>query len=100
MKNSDKMWSTGEGNGNTLQYSYHKNPMNRMQTQKDITLEDEPPGQKVSEGVGRYAIREEWRAITNSSRKNEAARPSGNNSQLWICLMVKVESSAVKYSVS
>ena len=61
-----------------------------------MTLEDE---HTRLEGV-HYATGEEWRAITNSSRKNEAARPSGNNSQLWICLMVKVESSAVKYSVS
>ena len=100
MKSSDKMWSTGEGNGNTLQYSYHKNPMNRMQTQKDITLEDEPPGQKVSEGVGRYAIREEWRAITNSSRKNEGADKSGNDTQLWVCLVMKVKSDAVKKNIA
>ena len=34
VKNSDKMWSIGEGNGNPLQYSYLDNPMNR-----DITLQ-------------------------------------------------------------
>ena len=36
-----------------------------------MTLEDEP---LRSEGVI-YATGEEWRAITNSSRKNEAAGP-------------------------
>ena len=34
VKNSDKMWSIGEGNGNPLQYSCLDNPMNR-----DITLQ-------------------------------------------------------------
>ena len=28
VESSDKMWSTGEGNGKTLLYSYFKNPMN------------------------------------------------------------------------
>ena len=70
--------------------------MDGMKRQKNKTAEDELPR---LEGI-QYATGEERRAVTNSSRKNEAARPSGNNSQLWICLMVKVESSAVKYSVS
>ena len=46
-----------------------KNPRNSTKRQKDMTLEDEPPG---SEGV-QYATEEEWRAITNSAGKNEAA---------------------------
>ena len=36
-----------------------------------MTPEDEPPG---SEGV-QYSTDEEWRTITNSSIKNETARP-------------------------
>ena len=43
--------------------------MNSMKRQKDITLENESLG---SEGV-QYATGEEQRAITNSSRKKEAA---------------------------
>ena len=69
VKSSDKMWSTGEGNGIPLQYSCLANPMSSMKRQKDIMPEDEPPR---SEGV-QYATREEWRVITNSSNKNEAA---------------------------
>ena len=65
------MWSTGGGNGKPLQYSGHKNPMNCIKRQKDITLKVEPPG---LEGV-QYATEEEWRTITNTSRKNEAAGP-------------------------
>ena len=62
------MWSTGEGNGKPLQYSYLKNLMNSMKRQKDRTLEDELP-----RSVGaQYATGEERR---NSSRKNEDMEP-------------------------
>ena len=38
MESSDKTRSTGEGNGNSLQYSCLENPMNSMKSQKDMTL--------------------------------------------------------------
>ena len=41
---------------------------------KDMTPEDEP---SRSEGA-QYATGEEWRAITNSSRKNDVAGPKEN----------------------
>ena len=41
--------------------------MNSMKRQKEIAPEDEP---SRSEGA-QYATGEEWRAITNSSRKKE-----------------------------
>ena len=41
VESSDKMWSTGEGNGKPLQYSCLENPMNYMKRQKDRTLKDE-----------------------------------------------------------
>ena len=44
--------------------------MDSMKRQKCMTMEDEPPR---SEGV-QYTTGEEQRAVTNSSRKNEAAR--------------------------
>ena len=43
VENSDKTWSTGEGNGKPLQYSSLENPMNSMKGQKDRTLKDELP---------------------------------------------------------
>ena len=46
-------------------------PMNSMIRKKDMTLEDEPAR---SEGV-QCATGEEWKAITNSSRKNEVTGP-------------------------
>ena len=48
-----------------------------------------------SEGV-QYATVEEWRANTNNSRENEAAGQSGKDAQLWMCLVVKVKSDAIK----
>ena len=56
-----------------------------------MILEDESPR---SEGV-QYAIGEEQGEITNSSRKNEGAGQS-RNTQLWMCLGVKVKSDAIK----
>ena len=57
MESSDKMWSTGEGDGKPIQYFCLENPMNRMKRQKDMTLEDEPP---KSVGI-QYDTGEEWR---------------------------------------
>ena len=70
--------------------------MNSMKRQKDMTLEDEPTR---SEGVQR-AAGEEQRAITNSSTKNKAVGPSGNDAQLWMCLVIKVKSNAAKNSIA
>ena len=42
---SDRMWSTGEGNGKPLQYSCLENPMNSMKRQNDRILKEELPGQ-------------------------------------------------------
>ena len=68
VESSDKKWSTGEGNGKMLQYSILEYPMNRMKTQKDMTLKDE-----LSRSVGaQYATGDQWR---NDSRKNEGMEP-------------------------
>ena len=68
VESSDKMWSTGEGNGKSLQYSCLENPMNSMKRKKDRTLKDELP-----RSVGaRYALGDQWK---NNSRKNEETEP-------------------------
>ena len=43
VESSDKMWSTGEGDGKPLQYSCLENLTNRMKRQKIRTLKDELP---------------------------------------------------------
>ena len=68
VESSDKMWSTGEGNGKPLQYSCLENPLNRMTRQKDRTLKDELP-----RSIGtQHATGDQWR---NNSRKNEETEP-------------------------
>ena len=68
VETSDRMWSTGEGNGKPLQYSCLENPMNSMKSQKDRILKEELPRL-----VGfQYATGDQWR---NNSRKNEGMEP-------------------------
>ena len=62
------MWSTEEGNGKSLQYSFLEKPMNSMKRQKDRTLKHELP-----RSVGaQYATGSQWK---NNSRKNEEMEP-------------------------
>ena len=73
VESSDKMWSTGGGNGTPLQYSCLENPMNSMKRQKDMTLNVELP-----RSIGAQdATREEWR---NNSRMNKEAEPKQKQS--------------------
>ena len=68
VKRSDRMWSTGEGNGKLLQYSCLKNTMNSMKRQNDRILKEELP-----RSVGaQYATVDQWR---NNSKKNEGMEP-------------------------
>ena len=68
VERSDRMWSTGEGNGKPLQYSCLENLMNSMKGQKGMTLKDEVPRL----GGAQYATGKKWR---NNSRKNEDTEP-------------------------
>ena len=43
VERSDRMWSTGEGNGKPLQYSCLGNPRNSMKRQNDRILKEELP---------------------------------------------------------
>ena len=67
VERSDRMWSTGEGNGKPLQYCL-ENPMNSMKRQNNRILKEELP-----RSVGaQYATGDQWR---NNSRKNERMEP-------------------------
>ena len=68
VKRSDRMWSSGEGNGKPLQYSCLENPMNSMKMQNDRILKEELP-----RSVGaQHANGDKWR---NNSRMNEGMEP-------------------------
>ena len=68
VERSDRIWSTGEGNGKTLQYSCLENRMKSMKRQNDRILKEELP-----RSVGaQYANGDQRR---NHSRKNEGMEP-------------------------
>ena len=68
VERSDRMWSTGEGNGKPLQYSCLENLMNSRKRQNDRILKEELP-----RSVGaQYATGDQRR---NNSRKNEEMEP-------------------------
>ena len=68
IERSDRMWSTGEGNGKRLQYSCLENPMNSMKKQNDRILKEE-----LARSVGaQYTTGHQW---GNNSRKNEGMEP-------------------------
>ena len=64
----DRMWSTGEGNGKSFQYSCLENPMNSMKRQNDRILKEELPRSLGAQ----YATGDQWR---KNSRKNEGMEP-------------------------
>ena len=93
VENSDKTWSTGEGNGKPLLYSCLENPMNSVKRQRDRTLKDE-----LHRSVGaQYATGDQWR---NNSKKNEGMEPNKNNTQLWMGLVIEAKSNAVKSEIA
>ena len=68
VERSDRMWSTGEGNGKPLQYSCLENPTNSVKRQNDRILKE-----KLPRSVGaQYATGDQWR---NNFRKNEGMEP-------------------------
>ena len=90
---SDRMWSTGVGNDKPLQYSFLENLMNNMKRQNDRTLKDELPrlvGAQYSRG-------DQWR---NNSERMERWSQRKNNTQLWMGLVIKSRSDAIKSNIA
>ena len=79
VESSDKMWSTGEGNGKPLQYSCLKHPMNSMKRQKDRTLKDELPRLVGAQ----YATGDQRR---DNSRMNEETELCAVMLPSWVAL--------------
>ena len=77
VERSDRMWSTGEGNGKPLQYSSLENPMNKRNRQNDRILKEEVP-----RSVGANMLLEISGEITPERMKGWSQ--SKNNTQLWM----------------
>ena len=93
VERSDRMWSTGEGNGKPLQSFCLENPMNNMKRQKDSTLKDELPRLVGAQ----YAMEGQWR---NNSRKNEGMEPKQKQHQLVNVTGDGSRSDAVKSNIA
>ena len=75
VERSDRMWSSGEGNGKPLQYSCLENLMNSMKRQNGRILKEQLP-----RSVGaQYATGGQCR---NDSRKNEGMEPKEKQSSV------------------
>ena len=91
VERSDRMWSTGEGNGKPLQYACLENPMNSMKRQNDRILKE-----KLHRSVGaQYATGDQWR---NNSRKNEGMEPK--QKEYPAVAVIEARSDAVKSNIA
>ena len=88
VERSDRMWSTGGGNGKPLQYSCLENPMNSMKRKNGRILKVELPGSVDAQ----YATGDQWR---NNSRKNEGMEPKQKQYPV-----VEARSDAVKSNIA
>ena len=77
VERSDRMWSTGEGNGKPLEYSCLENPMNSMKRQNGRILKE-----KLPRSVGAHMLLEISGEITPERMKGWSQ--SKNNAQLWM----------------
>ena len=76
VERSDKMWSSGEGDGKSLQYASLENPMNSRKRQKDMTLKEELPRSVPN------MLLEISGEITPERMKRQSQ--SKNNTQMWM----------------
>ena len=77
VERSDRVWSTGEGNGKPFQYSCLENPKNSMKRQNDRILKEELP-----RSVSPSMLLEISGEITPERMKGWSQ--SKNNTQLWM----------------
>ena len=85
VESSDKSWSTGEGIAKPLPHTCLENQLNSLESKKHMIPEDEPP----NNGCPTYS----WeKALEEMKRLSQ----SGNNTQLWMCLVQKVKSDDIK----
>ena len=87
------MWSTGEGNGKPLQYSFLENSMNSMKRQNNRILKAE-----LLRSVGaQHTTGDQWR---NNSRKNEGMEPNQKQYSAVDVTGIEARSDAVKSNIA
>ena len=70
--------------------------MNSMKRQKGMKLKDEPPECKVSNML----LEKSRGQLLIAPERMKQLGQSRNNSQLWMCLVVKVKSDAMKNNIA
>ena len=93
VERSDRMWSTGGGNGKPLQYSCLENPMNSIKRQNERILKEELP-RLVS---AQHTTGDQWR---NNSRKSEGMEPKHKQDPVVDVLVIEARSNAVKSNIA
>ena len=87
VERSDRMWSTGEGNGKPLQYSCLENPMNSMKRKNDRI-----PNEELPRALGAQMLLEISGEITpermkgwSQSKNNTIVDVTGDRSKMRCC---------------
>ena len=96
VKSSDKTWSTGGRTCNPLQYCCLEHLTDSMKVQNVMTLEDQPPGWKLSSML----LGKSGGQLLIAPERIKWLGQSGNSAQLSVCLVVIVKPSAVKDSIA
>ena len=97
VKSSDKMWSTGEGNGKPLQYSCLENHMNSMKRQNDRTLKDELPRSVLRRCYSNMLL-EISGEITPERMKRWDQRKNSTQLKMW--LLMEIKSDVVQNNIA
>ena len=71
--------------------------MNSMKRQKDMTLKDEPPPPPPGQHVSNMLLGKSGEVAPERMKRLSQSR---NDAQLWMCLVVKVKSNAVKNNIA
>ena len=96
VESSDKMWSTGGGNGKSLQYSCCESPHKQYEKAKIRHWKMSLPDWKVSSML----LEKKRGQLLIAAERMKRLSQSGSSSQLWMRLVVRLKSNAVRNSIA
>ena len=70
--------------------------MNCIKSQKDMTPKDE----LSREDSVQYVTGEEWKQLLRAPERKKLVGLSRNHAQLWMCLVMKIKSGAVRNNIA
>ena len=100
MGHSEEFWQNVvhlNGNVKPLQYSCIKDPMNSIKRQKDMKLEDKrPPAPNRAWNMSNMLLEKKGGNYSLTPESAKQLGQSRNDAQLWMFLVMKVRSNAIK----